>query len=125
MECRTATPLLVVEVAIAESAAIPSAPPICCDVLKRPEASPASDARTPASAAIEIGTNEKPSPAPISRNPGRRSLTYEPPTDTCVKYRSAMVSSVIPAAITGFTPTRLTSWAATPDQMIAVPATAR
>jgi hypothetical protein len=28
---------------------------------------------TPASAAIEIGTNEKPMPIAISRNPGRRS----------------------------------------------------
>jgi hypothetical protein len=37
------------------------------------------------SAAIEIGTNEKPMPIAISRNPGRRSPRYEPPTDTCVK----------------------------------------
>ena len=34
---------LVVEVAIEDSAAMPSAPPICCDVLINPEASPASD----------------------------------------------------------------------------------
>jgi hypothetical protein len=50
----------VVEVATAESAAIPSATPICCEVLKSPEARPASEACTPAGAAIEIGTNEKP-----------------------------------------------------------------
>ena len=41
------------ELAIVDSAAIPSAPPICCDVLIRPDARPASDGATPASAAIE------------------------------------------------------------------------
>ena len=42
-----------------------------------------------ASAAIEIGTNEKPIPTAMTRNPGRRSPTYEPPTDTWVKYGQA------------------------------------
>ena len=69
----TASPVRVV--AMVESAAIPSAPPICCDVLMRPDASPASAGSTPARAAIVIGTNEKPIPTPMSRNPGRRSLT--------------------------------------------------
>src|SRR5262245_22853128 len=73
-----ATASEVVDVAIDVSAAIPSAPPICWDVLNRPEASPASDDRTPASAAIEIGTNEKPRPTETSRKPGNRSPTYEP-----------------------------------------------
>jgi hypothetical protein len=50
-----------------------------------PEARPASLLVTPARAAIETGTKENPSPTPISRKPGRRSETYEPPTDTCVK----------------------------------------
>ena len=54
---------------------MPSAPPICCDVLISPDASPASAGCTPASAAIEIGTNEKPRPTPISRKPGNRSVT--------------------------------------------------
>ena len=61
------------DVAIVESAAMPSAPPICWEVLIRPEASPASDAFTPASAAIEIGTNENPIPTPMIRKPGSRS----------------------------------------------------
>ena len=43
---------------------------------------------TPASAAIEIGTNEKPRPTPTSRKPGSRSPTYVPSTETCVKYTS-------------------------------------
>ena len=36
--------VLAVDVAIAESAAMPSAPPICCVVLNSPDASPASQA---------------------------------------------------------------------------------
>ena len=54
---------------------MPSAPPICCDVLIRPEASPASFASTPASAAIEIATNENAIPIAITRKPGSRSRT--------------------------------------------------
>ena len=69
------------EVAIVESAAMPSAPPICCDVLIRPDASPASAACTPASAAIEIGTNEKPMPIADqqeARAAGRRGTSRRP-----------------------------------------------
>src|SRR5207248_2946691 len=113
------------DVAIVDSAAMPSAPPICCDVLNRPDARPASAGPTPASAAIEIGTNEKPSPTPTSRNPGRRSPRYDPCTDTCVKYTSPLVRAIIPVTSTGFTPMRFTSCAATADQRIALPATAR
>ena len=40
--------------------ATPSAPPICWLVLMSPDARPASWGGTPASAAIETGTNEKP-----------------------------------------------------------------
>ena len=47
---RTASSVCVV--AIVDSAAMPSAPPICWEVLIRPEARPASEAFTPASAAI-------------------------------------------------------------------------
>ena len=47
--------------------ATPSAPPICWLVLMSPEASPASRGGTPARAAIETGTNEKPSPTPIEQ----------------------------------------------------------
>ena len=100
------------------------APPICWDVLIRPDASPASEGSTPARAAIEIGTNEKPIPIAISRNPGSRSPRYEPPTDTWVKYASPAVRNAMPATSTGLTPTRVTSFA-TADQTMAVPATAR
>ena len=61
-------------VAIVERIATPTAPPICCEVLISPEARPASWACTPASAAIEIGTNEKPRPTAPIRKPGSRSV---------------------------------------------------
>src|SRR6185312_6146267 len=121
--CGTASPAFVASVVCAtatdESTAMPSAPPICCDVLISPDARPASFACTPASAAIEIETNENAIPTAITRNPGRRSPRYEPPTDTCVKY-----SRPIPVTSTGLTPTRVTSCCATMAQTIDVPATA-
>src|SRR3954454_2332874 len=116
---------LVREVAIVDSAAIPSAPPICCDVLIKPDARPASAGRMPASAAMEIGTNEKPRPTATSRKPGNRSPIYEPCTETWVKYTRPVVSDVIPITSTGFTPILFTSWAASAEVKIAVPATAR
>ena len=57
--------------AIVDSAATPTAPPICCDVLIRPDASPASSGSTPASAAIVIGTNPNGIPGPISEEAGQ------------------------------------------------------
>ena len=48
------------ELAIAARIARPSAPPICWQVLIRPDARPASCGSTPATAAIVIGTNAKP-----------------------------------------------------------------
>ena len=114
-----------VEVATADSAAMPSAPPICWEVLISPEARPASDGCTPASAAIEIGTKVKPMPTAMTRKPGSRSPAYEPPTETCVKYASPAVRNTMPITSTRFTPTRVTSWAASADQKMAVPATAR
>ena len=63
---------------------MPTAPPICCDVLISPDARPASACCTPASAAIEIGTKQSAMPNAMIRKPGSRSATYEPPTETCV-----------------------------------------
>ena len=50
-----------------DATATPIAPPICCAVLIRPEARPASCACTPASAAIETGMNANGSAKPTSR----------------------------------------------------------
>ena len=68
-----ATSLSVRVIAIVESSAMPTAPPICCDVLIRPDASPASACLTPASAAIEIGTKQSAIPSAMIRKPGSRS----------------------------------------------------
>ena len=47
----------------------PIAPPICCEVLMSPLASPDSRSSTPATAAIVIGT--KTMPAPTAHDDGR------------------------------------------------------
>ena len=64
---------------------MPTAPPICCDVLISPDARPASCGFVPASAAIVIGTKANGIATPRIRKPGKRSVQYEPSTDTCVK----------------------------------------
>ncbi len=51
--------------------------------------------------------------------------TYEPPTESCVKYASPPASSVIPTTSTRLTPIRVTSCAATVDHTIALSAIAR
>src|SRR3954465_15534691 len=65
-----------------ERIARPSAPPICCDVLNRPEASPASSALTLVVAISVIGTNVLPMPKLISSRPGSRSDAQVPSPDT-------------------------------------------
>ena len=119
------TASLVVVVAIADSAAMPRAPPICCDVLISPEASPASWSCTPANAAIEIGTNEKPMPTPISRKPGQQVGEVRAADGDLGEVDEAGRQVAIPTTSTGLTPIRVTSCAARADQKIAVPATAR
>ena len=64
-------------VANVERSARPSAPPICCDVLKRPDASPASSAGIPLVAISVIGTKTSPMPMDARRIPGSRSVRYE------------------------------------------------
>ena len=53
-------------VAIVASAASPSEPPTWREVLTRPEASPASERATPATAAMVTGTNESPRPVVVT-----------------------------------------------------------
>ena len=52
---------------------MPTAPPICCEVLMSPDASPASCGLVPATAAIVIGTKANGIPSPMMRKPGNRS----------------------------------------------------
>jgi hypothetical protein len=54
------------DVETADRTASPSDPPTCWVVLSRPEARPESPAATPLVAAIVIGTNDMPSPTPIT-----------------------------------------------------------
>ncbi len=68
---RSPVRLLAIEARIAR----PSAPPICCDVLIRPEARPASWFSTPDTAATVIGTNAKPRPTAASSDGNRMSDT--------------------------------------------------
>ena len=56
-----------------------SAPPICCAVLIRPDASPASCGLVPVTAAIVTDTKANPNPAAASSDGPRTSATYEPP----------------------------------------------
>ena len=72
-EARTSAVLLAANV---ESRARPSAPPICCEVLKRPDASPASSTGTPLVAIRVSGTKTSPIPIEASMMPGRMSATY-------------------------------------------------
>ena len=101
------------------------APPICWFVLMRPDWSPASLSEAPDRAAIETGTNAKPSPTPMRKKPGSRSATYEPSAEICVKKMSPAASRPIPAASTGFTPAFVVRACATPEATTAVSATAR
>ena len=62
--------LVVAETAIVERTATPRAPPICCVVVIKPDATPASSWATPLIAPMVTGTNERPRPTPAKRNPG-------------------------------------------------------
>ena len=120
-----ATSLSVREIAIVERSAIPTAPPICCDVLISPDARPASAWLTPARAAIEIGTKQSAIPSATIRKPGSRSAAYEPPTETCVKQQHADRQQRHPARDQRLDADLGHERAATFAQMIDVPATAR
>ena len=62
-------------VAMVASTASPSEPPTWREVLTSPEASPASERATPATAAMVTGTNEKPRPVVVTTPATRTSLT--------------------------------------------------
>src|SRR5207244_4209653 len=65
--------------AIVARIASPSAPPICCEVLIRPEASPASCGLVPVTAAIVTDTNANPNPTAASSDGPSTSAVHEPP----------------------------------------------
>ena len=69
-------------VAIVESTARPSAPPICCEVLISPLARPCSRSSTPETAAIVEVTKPNPRPIAASSEAPRMSVRKPPPTET-------------------------------------------
>ena len=95
--------------ATVDAIATPIAPPICCVVLSRPEARPASCSATPASPAIEIGMNAKAVPAPATKNGPARLLQKWPSTGTAVAQRIPPPIIAIPAASTNLAEKRVTS----------------
>ena len=77
-----------------ERTARPSAPPICCDVLNSPDASPWSSSSRPVVAISVSGMNTAPMPSDVRSIAGSTSATYEPSTGSCVSSSSpAAVSS--------------------------------
>src|SRR3954447_9149913 len=100
-ECPDVSSVFVCVNATVAAIATPSAPPICCDALISPDASPVSCGSTPATAAIDIGMNENAMPTPTSRYPGSRCVANEPFTGICVYQSIPPVISAKPTAITG------------------------
>ena len=92
----------------------PTAPPVCRDVFKIADASPASCGSTPATAAVV--TAIKPSAAPIGRTmkAGRMSDVYVPWSGKRANSPNATAVISIPIASTGLAPIRPISRDATP-----------
>ena len=89
-----------------ERMAMPSAPPICCDVLNRPDARPASSRPTFVVAISVSGTNTNPSPMPMTMRPGRTSGTYDPVAVANDQEQEPDRSHDMPASATSRIPTR-------------------
>src|SRR5580693_4168456 len=93
-------------VAIVASTARPREPPICREVLRTPEASPASVKATPAVAAAASGVNSRP----------RASAIRQPGPNTCAQYELSGViadsqakppaATTVPVSSSGRTPVR-------------------
>ena len=101
-----------------ERSASPRAPPICCAVLKRPDASPASSAGTPLVAISVIGTNTSPMPIEVSMIPGRRSGRYDPSGVSRRNVSRPSVPRASPMSGTSRAPSIGTSFCESPAPMI-------
>jgi len=112
--------------AIVARIASPSAPPICCEVLIRPEASPASCGLVPVTAAIVTDTNANPNPTAASSDGPSTSAVHEPPgAGTRENQSRPPVISSSPAISVGLNPIRVTSWDASPAAMMIPTASGR
>ena len=92
--------------AIVVRTASPSAPPTCCEVLKRPDASPWSSSFRPVVAMSVSGMKIAPMPSDARIIPGRTSDAYEPSTGIREKSSSPTIVSTMPTTVTGRTPIR-------------------
>src|SRR5262245_15755709 len=101
-----------------ERIARPSAPPICCEVLKRPEASPWSSSSSPVVAISVSGMNTAPIPREVTTSAGRTSATYVPSTGSRTSRSIPSAETSIPSAATGRTPTRGANCEARPAESI-------
>ena len=107
--CSRRTASDVVDVATVERIAMPTAPPICCDVLIRPDARPASCGVVPASAAIVSGTNANGIPSPMTRKPGEEIRPVGAVRRDLREEERPTVNRDIPTTRAGLTPTRFTA----------------
>src|SRR5262245_28059888 len=101
-----------------ERIARPSAPPICCDVLKRPDASPWSSSSSPVVAMSVSGMNTAPMPSDVTISAGRTSATYVPSTGSRTSRSIPIAETSIPSAATGRTPNRGANCEARPAESI-------
>src|SRR5438067_1030470 len=102
--CVTAWTALVLLAATDDRIASPSAPPTCCEVLNRPDASPESAALMLVVAISVTGTNVSPIPIDITTRPGNRSARYAPCTGMRLRSTRPTAASAIPAIGTSRTP---------------------
>src|SRR5919197_35970 len=100
--------------ATVEATATPIAPPSCCEVLSRPEASPASRSATPLRPPIEIGMKLPATTAPAKKNGPASEPQKWPCTGTSVAHRMPPPITAIPSAITGPGEMRVTSFCDSP-----------
>ena len=91
-----------------EATATPITPPRFCEVLSRPEATPASRSVTPVSAPMEIGMNAKAVPTPATKNGPARSGQKLPWGGAWAAHSIPAPMRAIPKAMTALAEVRVT-----------------
>src|SRR5450755_476114 len=94
--------------AMDEATATPITPPRFCEVLSRPEATPASRSVTPVSAPMEIGMNAKAVPTPATNNGPARSGQKLPWGGAWAAHSIPAPMRAIPKAMTALAEVRVT-----------------
>ena len=93
-----------------EAMATPIAPPRFCEVLSRPEATPASRSVTPVSAPMETGMKAKAVPRPATKNGPARSRQKLPSGGAWAAHSIPAPMRVMPTAMTALAEVRGTSF---------------